>query len=226
VRVGERGFVPLYGNLMTGETSAGQKLVRLNLSNPDALTPQGEADFSSLDLHSYEGMASLPLPFDVVHHQGALYVALNNLSAEYQVAGPGAIAKVDPQTLSTSVLFLGEECTNVVSLNSNGEVLVAACSGSYATGTGKGLALMEGDELKALWQAPPHFSPGVMAGKCDMLWVANANGGDVYAFSTQGQNLKLLRGEGGSEGAGIEACPMPEDPSSGFVTVMSRWLKP
>ncbi|MCL2259110.1 MAG: hypothetical protein FWC18_04735 [Cystobacterineae bacterium] len=240
VRVGEYGFVPLYGNLFA-DTQPGQRLVRLNLSNPDALVREGEADFSNLDLHSYAGITSpRPMPYDVLHHQGALYVALNNLDEEtcaagYCVpAGPGLVAKVDPYTLHTSTLLLGDECLNAVSLTSNGKLLVASCAGSWRQGEegrGSGLALMEGDEVKSRWVAPSGFYPGVMASKCDELWVANANGGDVYLFSTEGGRLRLLRGTdssgaSGSEGGPMATCPLVLRGKAEVATVQSLWLKP
>ncbi|MCL2012983.1 MAG: hypothetical protein FWG75_09385 [Cystobacterineae bacterium] len=221
--VGKQGFVPLYGNLVTGETSAGQKLVRINLENPAAPVRAGEVDFSSLSIPHYEGMAPLPLPYDVLHHQGALYVALNNLNAYYMPAGPGLIAKVDPQTLATSLLSLGDTCTNVSSLASNGKLLAASCAGDWGMSPGiAGVALIINEEVKT-WPAPPSFSAGAMAFSGDMLWVANANGGDVYVFSTKEGGLHLLRGEGGSEGEAIATCPPGP---TGYTTVQSLWLKP
>jgi len=222
--VGSHGFVPLYGNLVTGQTSPGQRLVRVGLANPAAPSLEGEVSFSGLHLQSHPGKTALPLPYDVVHHQGALYVALNNLDSTYQPAGPGAIAKVQLEEATTSVLFLGEECSNVTSLASNGQLLVASCAGDWGMTPGRaGLALIEGDEVKEVWPAPPSFSPGSMAFKCDSLWVANANGGNVYLFSTQEKSLQLLYGEGGSEGGPMEACPQA---ASGFAVVQSLWLKP
>jgi len=221
---GDYGFVPLYGNLAEGESEAGQRLVRMDLSTPQRPARSGEVDFTPLDLRSYPGKSALPLPYDVVHHQGALYVALNNLDRSWQVAGPGAVAKVEVKDASTSVLFLGDTCQNVSALASNGNLLVASCAGDFGWTPGiAGLALIEGDEVKEVWPAPAGFSPGKMAFACDTLWVANANGGDVYLFSTQGKSLQLLRGEGGSEGGPLETCPQA---ATGFSVVQSLWLKP
>ena len=222
--VGNQGFVPLFGDLANGETDAGQRLVRVSLSNPAAPTLSGEADFTRLDLQPYPGKEPLPLPYDVVAHQGALYVALNNLDKEsLHPAGPGMIAKVDAKTLSSSTLSLGDNCRNVTSLASNGRLLVASCAGDYVGTPGiTGLALLEGDKVKDMWAAPPGFTPGALAFKCDELWVGNAADGDVYLFSTFGQKLRLLRGEGGAEGGPIETCP----PSGGWTSVQALWLKP
>ncbi|MCL2178512.1 MAG: hypothetical protein FWB81_03745 [Cystobacterineae bacterium] len=248
VFVGDYGFVPLYGDLMSGDTAAGQRLVRLNLSNPTSPSFEGEADFSSLDMHAYGARTPIPLPYDVVVHQGFLYVALSNLADDYRPAGPGAIAKVDPHTLETSVLFLGDECTNVVTLVSNGEVLVASCAGDWSN-SGVGLALIENDVLKEIWPTPPGagFVPGTLAVHCDKLWVANpwrdwrgewrgeSRWAEVYLFSIQEGGLHLLRGEGGSEGGPIETCPSMynyldwlEDLETGdydWVGLESLWLK-
>jgi hypothetical protein len=219
--VGHHGFVPLYGNLGTGETSAGQRLVRVNLENPAAPFLEGEANFTGLDLQSPD---TFPLPYDVVHHQGALYVALNNLSRTFQ-AGPGVIAKVPAQNLSnTSLLFVGGDCTNVTSLASNGPLLAASCAGDWGMTPGAaGVALFADDEVKSWWAAPSGFSPGAMAFQGDTLWVANGNGGDVFLLSTEGQTLRLRRGEGGSEGGPIQTCPQGP---AGYTVVQSLWLKP
>jgi hypothetical protein len=224
---GEWGFVPLYGNLVGGETRPGQRLVRIRLSNPARLSLEGEADFSSLPLPAFEGLRPVPFPYDVVFHQGAVYAALNNLSDnfanDWKIAGPGSIAKTNPSTLETTLLP-PLECLNVVSLASNGHQLVASCAGDYGmTPEVAGLALLENDVVQNFWPAPAGFSPGSMAFAGEALWVANANGGDVYLFSTQGGRLALLRGEGGSEGEGIYACPLAPWGSS---VVQDLWLKP
>jgi len=225
---GNQGFVPLYGNLMSGETSVGQRLSRINLSNPASPELDGAADFTSLHLQSYPGRKALPLPYDVVRHQDALYVALNNLDVDAKPvpvpAGPGLIAKVEPQSMKSSVLSLGDTCRNVTTLASNGKQLVASCAGDWGTTPGvAGLALLEDDKVQDTWAAPPGFSPGSLAFKCDELWVANANGGDVFLFSVQGKRLQLLRGEGGSEGGPVETCPLGP---VGYSVVQSLWLKP
>jgi len=221
---GAHGFVPLYGNLLTGETTPGQRLVRVDFSLPFGPVRSGEADFSGLDLQSYPGKSALPLPYDVVSHQGAMYVALNNLDKSYQPAGPGAIARVSVEDASVSLLFLGDNCQNVTSLASNGRFLVASCAGNFGMTPGiAGLALLEGDEVKSLWNAPAAFSPGSLAFACNSLWVGNANGGEVYLFSVEGGSLQLLRGEGGSEGGPMEACPPAP---SGFSVVQDVWLRP
>ncbi|MCL2626730.1 MAG: lactonase family protein [Cystobacterineae bacterium] len=226
--MGNCGYVPLYGNLGNGQTAPGQRLVRINLSKPTSPSLQGEADFSSLDLHPYSTeYPSVPLPYDVVVHKGALYVALNNLynagNGFFSPAGPGAIAKVDPQTLNTEVLFLGDECLNVASLVSNGEVLLASCMGDWGVPGTAGVALLKDDKVQKIWPAPADFSPGALAVQCDELWVANAGGGDVYVFSIGGQSLELLWGVGGTKGGPMEACPKS---LSGYATVQSLWSKP
>lgn len=226
--MGSCGFVPLYGNLAGGQTAPGQRLARVNLSHPTSPRLQGEADFSSLHLYPYAGRTPIPLPYDVVVHKGFLYVALNNLAADYNPAGPGAIAKVNPHTLEAEVLLLGDTCLNVVSLASHGEWLLASCFGEYGNPGTAGVALMEDDKLKNLWTAPPGFVPGALATPCGELWVGNANGGDIYVFSTQEGRLQLLRGvgslgEGGSEGGPVGACPPGP---MGYSSVESLWLKP
>src|SRR5205823_3041362 len=95
-KIGNALYVPLWGGLGPAEVSAGQKVVKVDITDRRAPKVTATYDLSTLDLKPFDGGAPIPRPFGIVLHQGKLYVPLNNIDLNFSVAGAGLLATIDP----------------------------------------------------------------------------------------------------------------------------------
>ncbi|XXF77301.1 MXAN_6577-like cysteine-rich protein [Myxococcaceae bacterium GXIMD 01537] len=117
-RVGNELFVTLTGNLGAGVLAPGGKLARVSLSDParpvrldPALPlPDGAA------LRPFAGESPFPTPAGITVFNGSLYIALNSMTAAFNVGGPGLLAKVNPRNVQVegTVLLDKEGCAGAV----------------------------------------------------------------------------------------------------------------
>ena len=129
-RLGASLWVTLLGNL--GEQpEAGGRVVRVSLEDPARPVKRGEVLLPSGDaLRPFPGQSSFSAPAGIAAHAGALYVALGNLElGTFQAAGPGLLARVDPERLTAEVVELGEGCLGAFWVGSVEGRLLASCGG-------------------------------------------------------------------------------------------------
>jgi len=132
VRVGSRLYVPLYGNLFTNP-GAGQRVAVLDVTNPESpvRVPAEDIDLAGLDLQPFAGLTPFPTPYGIIERGGNLYLPLNSYTADYQVGGPGLLAKITlPDGQASAVELDPETCVNVGDVAKVGDLLVVSCVGS------------------------------------------------------------------------------------------------
>ncbi len=231
VPIGANDFwVPLYGG-QGAQADAGQKLVRVDVTSPEAPRLSTEVPLGGLPLPTFDGGEALPRPYAATARGGVVYVALNNLrpacSPFCDVAGPGALARYVPADAGLSLIALGAECLNPVWVSAEGDWLVVSCAGRaeydsnfLATATfGAGLALLDGaDVVRGRWTLDCQvdagcvpFTPGRLALKGGKLYVSDQNFGrlavlDVADGGLSDGGLVVRRGQGGAQPA-LTVCP-------------------
>lgn len=213
VKVGNNLWVPLWGAAGAGFV-AGQKVLKIDVSNPAAPMVSGSVDLSTLDLMAFDGGTAIARPYAIVEMGGSLYVALNNLDADFAPAGPGMLAVVNATTMTLSSMSLGQDCLNPLALSVDRGRLFVSCGGraeylpptyELARNTSYGLLALN---PRALWT--PQCAPGSDSGCMPILpsrhvvrdrrvYLGDQNGGRIFVGE--------LRADGGIDGrASIQAC--------------------
>ena len=223
VVVNNTGYVPLYGGFTAMTASAGQKLVPVNLTNPEAPMAGAPIDLQSLDLKPFDGGSSLARPYAVFAHKNKVYVVLNNFNDAYQPGGPGLLARFDPATPNTppQIIDLGADCLNPVWGMGSGDKLFVSCAGAasydsvtYAlTGVANAGVVMidEAGARLALWKSAcpdgncPLAMPGRFTISGNRLFVTDQNAGRIFVLEVSGNALVERRGLNTDAGA-IAAC--------------------
>lgn len=233
-RLGGSLWVPLYGGYGAGPAAVGQKLARVSTAD-GGLFVADVVDLSTVNLHAFDGGTPVARPWAVTAHQGALYVALNNLDPQtYQPGGPGLLARVDPTSLAVTTIDLGAgRCLNPQWLASDGTHLVVSCGGqaSYDSNyqllgtTASGLVLLENDAVVASWApgcaggdagcAP--VLPGRFALDQGRVYLADQNAGRVFVFDVTDAGFGERRGYAGDAGLPVQACAV--DAVTGIANV-------
>ncbi|MBX7097976.1 MAG: hypothetical protein K1X89_09700 [Myxococcaceae bacterium] len=235
VKLGGSLWVPLYGGFGASSAAAGQKVVQVDVSDPANPKVANTVDLAGLDLKAFDGGHPVPRPFAAVAHQGALFVALNNLDPDtYAPQGPGLLARVDPATRAVTVVDLGADaCLNPVWLASTGDGLVVSCSGAARYDSNFALLGVEAAGVVTLdsalvrrstWAArcpvadagcaPP--LPGRLAVQGGKVWVADQNAGRLFVLDVDGGVLTERRGLSGGAGP-VQACAV--DSVTGIANV-------
>lgn len=228
VKVDSTLYIPLQGGF--GEAaSQGQKVLKVNVSDPAQPTRAGAIELGGLDLLPFEGETTLPRPSDIVLHGGALYVALTNLNDAYAPGGPGMLAKISlPDETVTGIDLGAEHCLSATYLKSEGERLYVACTGRavfseaweiLAAERAGMVVLGAGDQRVGQWTAacPANAPqcivpvPSRFALRGGDLFVGDQNGGRLFVL-TVGADGSLTERRGYSTGQGpIQACALNGD---------------
>lgn len=187
---GEKAYVTLYGNAVTGDPAVGQRVVVLDAAGLAAcgvsagpghcLTPVG-----AIDVSAGADAPGLAFPGRAVAFGGKVYVVIANLKQSFGFygtpAGPGRLAVIDPATDTATFLSLGDACGNPGGAALRGSTLWVAC-GAFGAG-----GLVEVDlsgaapavgEVRAL----PLLAPGNVAFCGSRGFVTDQFSGDVYPF--------------------------------------------
>ena len=226
-KVQGRLWVPLYGGYDALSADAGQRVVEVDVTNPSAPVAMGSVSLKGLDLKAFDGGAPVARPFAIVAHQGALYVALNNLNADtYEPQGPGMVAHIDPVTKVVTLIDLGgARCLNASWIAPVGDSLAVSCSGKVLYGGPPnydtlgvdrgGLALISGTSVTSfVGIACPSSSdagckpvqPGRVAALGYNVYVADQTGGRVFEFEVRDGGLVGRRAYGGEVSGPMQAC--------------------
>ena len=239
-KVGDGLWVPLYGGFGAGPAAAGQKVVRVDVSNPTAPMVSDTVSLTGLNLKPFDGGHPVARPFAILALRDSVYVALNNLNPDtYAVEGPGLLAKINVNTRTISVLDLGDTCLNPGWLASDGVRLLVSCFGAAVYSGAPNFALLkttqsgvvlldENDVRRSSWQptcpAAADGGPGCLpilpsrfAVSGGRAYVGDQNGGRIFVLDINGNTLGERRGYFGDAGAAISACTL--DPITGIANV-------
>lgn len=215
-------FVPLYGGL-SADFAAGQKVLRVDISNPAMPTVTGTVDLTTLDLKSFDGGVAIARPYPGVEHGGSIYVPLNNFDVNYSPAGPGFLAVINPTTLALTSIDLGTQCLNPVAISSHQGRLFISCGGAavydsnfalVGTSSSGVLALDPVTMRRAMWspQCPPGGDGGCMgilpsrlAVRDGRLYLGDQNGGRIFVADLLADG-GISERRGYANGAPIQAC--------------------
>jgi hypothetical protein len=227
-KLGNELFVPLYGGTGAENADAGQVVVRVSVNDTNAPVETARISLKELDLKPFDGGTTVARPFAITAHNGAIYVALNNLNPDsYEVEGPGLLAKINPADSGVSVIDLnGDSCANPVWLKSVGTSLVVSCAGkanfnsSFAVESleKSGLVLLDSnDVIKSQWNSGcidagtradggakcDWFFPGRFAVQNNRITLADQNAGRVVMLDVIDGGFVNVRGLQNA----IDACP-------------------
>lgn len=210
VVVGQSLWVPLYGGGGAVESAQGQRVVRVDISQPDSPRDGGSFSLAGLDLHAFDGGASLPRPWAITARGTVVYVALNNLAPDYSPGGPGLLARIDTGTQAITGVDLGSACLNPQWVSVAGDSVVVSCGGKVlydstykalgTTGAGAAIVNMR-DEVTGRWSADcamgdstcQTFLPGRFAVRDGKMWIADQNSGRVAVLDVSGGTMTPVR---------------------------------
>jgi hypothetical protein len=242
-KLGSTLYVPLYGGFGAGAADAGQQVVLVDVSAPEAPAVRARVDLRGLDLRAFDGGSPVARPYAVTVHQGAVYVALNNLNPDtYVPEGPGLLARIDGTTQATTVVDLGaERCLNPVWLQSDGTWLYVSCAGAAVYSGPPDYALLRssqaglvmlgaGDAVVGSWSATCPGDAGTLAdggSRCAPIlpgrfavrgaraFVGDQNAGRIFVL--QASDAGLTEERGYAVAAPIQACV--RDETTGIANV-------
>lgn len=229
-KLGQHLFIPLYGGYGY-QAGAGQRVAKVDVSDPKNPQAVSSYDLRALDLKPFDGGSAWPRPFSITAHQGALYVALNNLDEFYTPAGPGMLAHLDPGSGQLTAIDLGaEQCLNPGWVVSDGEKLYVSCQGradfdpstwALRSVEQAGVVVLQSqDGGLTSWPmgCPPEPDggclpalPSRLAVTAGRVFLGDQNGGRVFALE-QGADGGLV-----GRGAPIQVCPL--SPTTGVANV-------
>jgi hypothetical protein len=249
-RLGDALYVTLYGGFESATLSAGQKVAKVDVSNPLLPTVVQTFDLSGLDLKPFPNQNTVARPAAIVAHREHLYIGLQNLSGTVP-GGPGLLAKIDPVTQAISTLPLGEHCLNVSALVSTGSHLLASCAGksnydeSYNTLNTEAAGLVVLDENDSILDAvslacpadSPAFNPAtkegcrpVVPGRFAVangkIYLGDQNGGRLFVLQLMDGKLVQLRGYAPEAAQPVQVCPFLDDPAINFSNVADVLVVP
>jgi hypothetical protein len=132
---GDKGYVPRYKS-NPGNPAEGSDVLVINTATA---TVTGRIDLrASAGPSAAPAMPVLPFPTRGVLAGGKVYIALNNFSVDYSVAGPGRLVVIDPATDTvTGTIDLGglKNCGAVdLAAGPNGPALAVGCNGPFSDG--------------------------------------------------------------------------------------------
>ncbi|MFL5319880.1 MAG: MXAN_6577-like cysteine-rich protein [Myxococcaceae bacterium] len=226
--LGNSAYVVLYGP-MKDPFDAGEKVVRLDVTDEANPTVNKEWDLTTLDLKSFDAGTNAPRPFSVTAFDGKIYAALNNLDLDTNlphVAGPGILAEIDPANDSLGEIDLTANCLNPVMLATSGDELYVSCGGKVTYSPtfvaesieGHGVVLLKKNatsgkvEVVSQWKpicpsgtSCPIPQPGRLSAANHRVVVADQYGGTAYVLTSDGTTLRDLPNV-----SPLQACPAPD----------------
>jgi len=194
---GERAFISLQGDAVTGNPALGQKVAVLDATGlgtcglaGSPLPCLGAPTF--IDLSAGGDAPGLAFPGRSVSLYGKVYVVLANLrkhtdpsswsfGAWVIPAGPGKLAVVDPAGPVVSYFSLTAACENPGGIALRGTTLWVACAASGASGLAEVDLSGDTPSLVAI-HATPVMAPGNVAFCGSRGFVTDQYSGDVYPF--------------------------------------------
>jgi hypothetical protein len=235
-------FVTLWGGLSADTLDAGQKIVQVDVSNPQSPTVGPTYDLSTLALAPFDGGLSVARPQTIYAQGGLLYAVLNNLDLNFNAAGPGWLAELNPSTQSVSLVSLGASCLDPVDIAGDGAHLFVSCFGSpqydsnfvllgnsqagvVMLDTPSGTAPTVASSWTVTWPSSTDGGcavplPGALALVGERLYVGDSNCGRVFSLDVVGNQLVERRGYAAVDGGPpLQVCPL--DPTLGFSNVAS-----
>ena len=121
-----------------------------------------------------------PWPQASVQLGNQVWYALGNLDAKFNPGGPGMLVGLVPSTGALQAIDLGgadeHQCLNPGALRADSGKLYAGCSGSYATGSGNGVAEVDpsgAGALKRFVPLLPGFAASSIAFGPGKIWVGD-----------------------------------------------------
>ena len=188
---GDRAYVSLYGDAVSGDPAVGQKVAVLDASGLATCGLTGGpahclVALATIDLSGGADAPGLAFPGRSVTVAGTVYVVLANLklgSYGYftDPAGPGKLAVVDPDGGALAFLSLGAGCGNPGGIAVHGTSLWVAC-GAFGAGGVVEVDLSGGSPVVGEVHALPLAAPGNVAFCGDRGFVTDQYSGDVYPF--------------------------------------------
>lgn len=156
-----------------------------------------------------EGVEGTPYPGGVSVLNGVVYVALNNLNAEFSPAGNGRLSTVQIADTSVKTLIdLGESCTNPGYTAVEGTRIYVACTDSYFAGE---VAVYDTATSEVVERVTTGGGPSRIAldpSRPGTFYVADAAGLGFFAIGP---------GDEGLVSASVEnVCPTPTPPAWEF----------
>ncbi len=228
-KLGNTLWVPLFGDFGAG-ASAGQKVARIDITNPRMPMMAGSVSLTGLDLKGFADAGTpIPRPYHIVERGGQLYVALNNLDDSYAPAGPGMLARIDPNTMTATAIDLGPECLNASAVAVGNGRLFVSCGGRVKyNATFTAIESVFGHGVVALdpiarWtpQCTPGADGGCLLVQPSKLVVRN---GRVYLGDQNGGRIFVadIAADGGLVGRGeIQACGIGPSGFSNVADILS-----
>lgn len=232
-KVGTDLWIPLYGGFGATAAAAGQKVLQVSVADPRNPTVTSTVDLSTVNLFAFDGGSPVARPWAIATHQGAVYVALNNLDPDtYVPSGPGLLARIDPITKAVTTVNLGADaCLNPQWLASDGTHLVVSCGGrvqydsSFAVvGADKaGLVLVDSSGARTgTWTAAcpagsalpdggstcAPIMPGRFALKDNRVYLGDQNAGRLFVFDITDAGFTVRKGYAADAGLPVQACPV------------------
>lgn len=131
-KVGDKLYVTLFGGFDSMTAAAGQKVVEVDVSNPESPAVQRTFELGMLPLENFDAGAgeNIPRPSGITHRGGVLYVALADLDVNYSVAGPGYLATLPLDGGAAGLVRLPDDkCRNAVWTATAGDNVVVSCAG-------------------------------------------------------------------------------------------------
>jgi hypothetical protein len=222
-KLGTSLWIPLYGGFGATAAADGQKVLEVDVTTPESPQVINTVDLSTLDLHAFDGGTPMPRPWAIAAHQGALYVALNNLNPDTYVAeGPGMLARIEPSTRAVTGIDLGwQNCLNPQWVASDGHDLAVSCGGAaqydsnYALlgSEHAGVVLVSRDLPAAAWTAAcpdagtcAPILPGRFAFSQGRVFLADQNAGRLFVLEVTDGGLTERLGYAGTTGSALEVC--------------------
>lgn len=187
---GEKAYVALYGNAVTGDPAVGQKVMVLDAAGLAACGSAGPghclSTIGSIDVSAGADAPGLAFPGRAIAFGGKVYVVLANLEKGFfgywtDPAGPGRLAVIDPATDTVSYHSLGEACGNPGGAALHGTTLWVAC-GAFGAGGLAEVELAGGTPVVGAVHALPLLAPGNVAFCGSRGFVTDQFSGDVYPF--------------------------------------------
>ncbi len=223
---GDDVWVPLYGGFGSDTADAGQRIAHVSIVGPTLPTVVESISLSTIDLKPFPGAVAIPRPSGICVHQAKVYVALNNLGADYSPAGPGQLAQIDIATKKVTGIDLGKDCLNAGWVASAGNNLVVSCTGNYGPPpSGAGVVLVEPSgnvlsrwipQCRADAGACALPSPGRLRVSGNTVFAGDNGTGNVVVLEIANNGLVERRGPSAADGP-LAVCPA--DPDKMFSSV-------
>jgi hypothetical protein len=233
-KVGERVYVTLYGGFDVDTIPAGQKVAVIDVSDKAAPQQLHTWDLSTLNLRTFEpSSTSVPRPQGITHLDGTLYVALNNLTPFYAIAGPAYVATIALADGAMGAIELPESCLEANWILPFEDRLVVSCGGRAVydpstwalvsvEATGLGLVHPTDGTVQTLSLQCPEQAQGcpvARAGRFAIsgkeVFVADQNAGRLFVVGLEQGQLVPRR----TPAAGEPLVVCPTDPLTGYSNV-------